>query len=205
MLFWTDSSYFCFCSFSDCCLVHTRSSACCPGHDGKCQPWSEMFEQRLLNWKLFLWFATLITSCFELEKLPRKQFVWQISLCSSHTCFLIGWGADQSHLSSCYQDTGGVVAKHRSTTFTSWTIFLKVRIWKIVLPHRSAEAGPRNTCSFSVKYHHPRSWVRTISSFNACSQLRWWSPSNPIIGPLPRSVYQRNMFSGSECFKLSIM
>lgn len=79
----------------------------------------------------------------------------QASLCSTCTCFLIGSGGDQSHLSTCCQDTSGVVAKHRSTTFTSWTIFLKVRIWKIILPHRSAEAGPRNTCSFSVKYHHP--------------------------------------------------
>lgn len=102
----------------------------------------------------------------------------QASLCSTHTCFLIGWGADQSHLSTCCQDTGSVVAKHRSTTFTSWTIFLKVRIWKIVLPHRSAEAGPRNTCSFSVKYHPPCSRVRTISSFNACSQRRRQSPAN---------------------------
>lgn len=95
----------------------------------------------------------------------------QASLCPTHTCFLMGWGADQSHLSTCCQETGGVVAKHRSTTFTSWTIFLKVRIWKIVLPQRSAEAGPGNTCSFRVKYH-PRSWVRTISSFNA-SSLNW--------------------------------
>lgn len=79
----------------------------------------------------------------------------QASLCSTHTCFLIGWGADQSHLSTCCQDTSRLVAKHQSTTFTSWTIFLKVRIWKIVLPHGSAEAGPGNTCSLSVKYHHP--------------------------------------------------
>ncbi len=126
---------------------------------------------------------------------PRLDYMWtsvsswmggnvslscpQASFCPTRTCFLMGRGADQSHLSTCCQATGGVVAKHQSTTFTSWTIFLKVRIWKIVLPQRSAEAGPGNTCSFSVKYHHPDSWVRTISSLNASSQLRRWSPSNP--------------------------
>lgn len=51
---------------------------------------------------------------------------------------------------------GRVDAKHRSKTFTSWTIFLKVSVRKIVLPHRSAEAGPGNTCSVRVKCPHPR-------------------------------------------------
>lgn len=124
---------------------------------------------------------------------PRLDYMWtgvsswmegnvslscpQASLWSTHTGVSIGRGADQSHLSTCCRDTGGVGAKHRSTTFTSWTIFLKVRIWKIGLLHRSAEAGPGNTCSFSVKYHHPCSRVRTISSSNARPSQRW-PPSN---------------------------
>lgn len=150
---------------------------------------------------------------------PRLDYMWtgvsswmggnvslsrpQASLCPTRTCFLMGWGADQSHLSTCCQDTSGVVAKHRSTTFTSCTIFLKVRIWKIVLPHRSAEAGPGNTCSSSVKYHHPGLGVQTTSSFNARSQLRGWSPSNPNKSASTWLARQRNMFSG--ILKLSIM
>lgn len=89
---------------------------------------------------------------------PHLDYMWTGGsiIMFYHTCFLIGWGPDQSHLSTCCQDTGGVVAKHRSTTFTSWAIFLKVRVWKcIILPYRSAEAGPGSTCSSSVKYHHP--------------------------------------------------
>lgn len=76
------------------------------------------------------------------------------SLYAIPTHTLIGWGADQSPLSLCCLDTLTVVAKHQSTTFTSWTIFLKVRIWKIVLPQRSAEAGPCSTCCNSVQHQH---------------------------------------------------
>lgn len=103
----------------------------------------------------------------------------QASLCPTRTCFLIGWGADQSHLSTCCLDTSGVVAKHRSTTFTSWTIFLKVRIWKIVLPYRSAEAGPGNTCSFSVNIITPAPEPWQFPRLMPAPQFRGWSPSNP--------------------------
>lgn len=103
------------------------------------------------------------------------------SLYSTHTCSLIGRGADQSHLSSCCRDTGGVVAKHRSTTSTSWTIFLKVGIWKIELPHRSAAAGRRDTCSFRGK--HPR------PAAEPGSQLGRQSLSNPDWCSVALSVW----------------
>lgn len=114
---------------------------------------------------------------------PRLDYMWtsvgwwgggnvslsrpQASLCSTHTCFLMGSGADQSHLSTCCQETRGVVAKHRSITFTSWTIFLKVRIWKIVLPRRSAEAGQRAHLLFLGKISSP------------CSESRWFPALMP--------------------------
>lgn len=144
------------------------------------------------------WTACVIFKTYPVTKdtsTPHLDYMWtgvsswmggnvslscpQASLCPTPTCFLMGWGADQSHLSSCCWETGRVVAKHRATTFTSWTIFLKVRIWKIMLPHRSAEAGPWNTCSFSVKYHRLGLRARTISPSDANSQLRGWSPPNP--------------------------
>lgn len=79
----------------------------------------------------YMW--TSVSSCME-GVWGGEGNVWgraapplQASLCP--TCFLMASGGRQIALVSLLPGyRGGVDAKHRSTTFTSWTIFLKVRI-----------------------------------------------------------------------------
>lgn len=83
---------------------------------------------------------------------PWIRYHWDATLCTTQTFILMVWRENQSHLSLSCLDTNLLVAKHQAISFTSWAIFLKVRISKIGLPHRSAEPEtPAQMCTRAVK------------------------------------------------------
>lgn len=83
---------------------------------------------------------------------PWIRCHWDATSCTTHTFILMVWRGNQSHLSLSCLDTNLMVAKHQAISFTSWAIFLKVRISKIGLPHRSAEPEtPAQMCTRAVK------------------------------------------------------